>query len=69
MYTLVSGIHVCLKIILIGQLLSKSVSSVGRKSSYKSQSCGFESHGEQESYILYFVSLVALLTGRLAPYE
>ena len=48
MYTLLSEVHVCLKVILIFH--ESPISSVGRASSYKSQGCGFESHGEQEFF-------------------
>ena len=70
MYTLVSEVHVCIKVTLKGKLSSSRSSSVHRASGYKSHGYLFESHCRQEfSFCNFFFAYHALLTGRLVPYK
>ena len=47
-----------------------TVSLVGRASDFRSQGCGFESHCEQDFFILhFFFAFHALLAGGLVPYK
>ena len=67
-YTLVSEVHECIKVILIDQLSSSPVSSVDRASDFKSQDCAFESHYGQDFIFLYFVAFDVLLASPVVTY-
>ena len=68
-YTLISKVHVCIKVTLKGELSSSHSSSVCRGSNYESRGCELESHCGQGFFILYFFAFRSLLTGRLSPYK
>ena len=62
-------IHLYRKYIYKGHFRLSPVSSVGRASDFRSHGCWFESHCEQEFFILHFFAFDALLAGRLVPYK